>query len=223
MSLYNFNLQSIVGRISRLSNGSQVAVRGTSAGSFSVAQVESRHGELCRSGMLFVASCGVIGNALGALQTVADVPTTATGTLLYNKTVTPGLCLEILAISAHQSSGTPALNAGLMVSTPGTVTANPTANATGGVISNCSGSVKGSNAWIDTGKTFSAAQAWMDVAGNQQSATAGVGSSLICWLDGAIIVRAGQAVGANVLSGIGTNHKWGINFLFAQREMDIED
>lgn len=217
-----FNLNGVVDRFRALAARTSQRLRLTSQGSIGSADVEPFRFEPARAGCVYVASPGVIGNALGALQTLADVPTTAAGNILYNKSTDPTMCLAILAVFAHQSSGTPAVNTGLLVSTPGAVGTAPTANATGGVIASASGSSRASNAWISTGQTFSTAQAWMDVAGNQQSATAGVGSSLVAWLDGAIVVRPGQAVGTNMLSGIGTNHKWGIGFVWAEFQTDIE-
>lgn len=223
MGLYNLAMQGIVSRFSgRQGNGSTLAPRLTGSQSLAIAGVESDYEELARAGLIYVASCGVIGNALGALQTVADVPTTASGTYIYNKSTTGDLCIVLLAVSAHQASGTPAVNAGVLLSTPGAVGTAPTANATGGVVASTSGSGRASNIWINTGATFSTAPAWIDVAGNNQSATAGVGGSLFCRLDGSFLIRPGQAIGVNILSAVGTNHKWGINFLFCERQVDFE-
>lgn len=201
-----------------LSEGVTKSCRISPMRSLVTSQFEPIYHELARQGRIYIAGAGVLANAQA---TVADTPTTAAAYVLYNKAATSSkTCLVPLFVSGQQMSGTPAVNTALMISTPGAVASAPTANGTGQTVSSSSGSSRASNAWYSTGATFSVAQSWFTVAGNNQTATAGVGSGLFAPVSGVVIVRPGQAFGATVLSAVGTNHKWGINIIFGEIDSD---
>lgn len=212
-----FILQAGVTEPAYSAPGGSTSVSMNYFGALKVDSVLGRYSTLAAKGVLYVASAGVVANAVAC---VADVATTAAQWALYNGNATGqgGYHLHILGVSAWQASGTPAVNASIMVGLSGAAQAAALTAHTGSVVKGCTGSTsRASSAVLAASATLTSAAAWMNLGGNNQSATAGVGSAFpFIDLGGAFVVPPTWVFGVNILSGVGTSAKYGVSILYAE-------
>lgn len=199
-------------------DGTQSTIRMDNSKALLVSGALPHYYELARSGRIYVASAGVVANAVAC---VADVATTAAQWALYNgnDTGVGGKSLVILAVGAWQASGTPAVNASLMVGVSGAAQAAALTANTGSVVKSASGSTRTTAAVLAAGATLTSAAAWMNLGGNNQTTSAGVGSAFPTFdVAGMFIVPPKFVFGINVLSGVGTSAKYGVSVTYAEVE-----
>lgn len=212
--------ESRVMEIQKFSAPAEATKRLTQHGSLAMAQVEPRYLELTRFGRVYVASGGVVANAVAP---VTDCPTTAAAYALYNGyAANTNRCLVPLLVTSRSSSGTMGLGAGLMVGVTSTVQASAVANGTGVVLGYAGGSTAVStSATLGSGVTLAAAPAWITVASVEQPAAVQLGAAMHAWLDGLFIVRPGCCLGITVLAPAGTTAKYTTDVIWAELQMDL--
>lgn len=194
---------------------------GTGAGSVRVAELEPPFTELGRAGRRFVASPGVVANAVAP---VTDMPTTASMYAVYNGEPASGKSYLIEALSGYLASGTAAVGATIICGvTTGAQAAVPAAG-TGVLVKSASGSALGTRAVYASGLALTNAPAWFPIGGNGQSAgtTPGLGGYPLMLPPGMFIVPPGYCFAMHVLSGAGTSAKYSLGCIWSELELDLE-
>jgi hypothetical protein len=202
--------------VRRLSGTSYVPARMTEYQSVQTASWEPDYFELAREGRLFICSAGVVANHVAA---VTDIPTTAAAYALYNPATSTSV-LAVLQVSGT-TSGTSGVGGALLICNPQVEATAVTANTTGVVVKNMSGSSRPFPGFWATGVTLDVAAAWFPIAA--------VGSAVVkaavgpVDLKGAIIVKPGQLFGAHYYSDTGTSPKIGVNLIVAVLDATLFD
>lgn len=178
--------------------------------------------ELSRAGRLFNGGTTAVANARAP---VTDIPTTTANWLLYNPANNPR-CLVIIAAGVFLGSGTADTGVMLIGGTTAlklTDANSVVANATGHAIASTRGSGNASRAFLGVGATIpTSAPQYVTIAGMQNQASTTPGNGVVGQVNGFGVVPPGYGFAVDVLSGVGTTAKYGINLLFAELELDLD-
>jgi hypothetical protein len=181
-----------------------------------VDQVMPSRMELVRMGKTFSASGGVVANAI---QSVVDMPTTATTNGLYNNnSQVSNVCLVLLKVSCYAASGTLGLGHAIVAGTGSSPQSSVPAKGTGvvGPNNNLPSSTNTSNAIMTTGVALGGAPAWDALGGTDNPAAVEIGAGVVADVEGLYIVPPGYMFGTHVLSPTGTTPKYLFTFVWAE-------
>lgn len=179
--------------------------------------------ELNRAGRLVVASTSIATNGRAPVQ---DFPTTTANWCLQNP-VSNDRHLVLMRAGFWLSGGTADKGSTLIAGvTPTALTSSNvlTSNATGHTVGNLRGRPVGGNGpFLGVNVTVPSVAAQMAIVGGMENAAnATIGSGASFDVGGMLICPPGHGIVVDVVSGAGTNPKFGIFLLLASLPLDLE-
>lgn len=158
-----------------------------------------------------------------AIAPVTAPPTTAATWALFNGEDPGGKCYALLSASAFSVSGTLGLGMSLLgtVALAAVTGTKPTTYASSALTSLTGGGGQ-TKAIFAQAITMVGTPAWAVLASRDQASAVSVGSGLVADLRGMLIIPP-QYVGAlTVLAPVGTSALFGVGFVWAEVELDLE-